>query len=178
VNFPAYPGVYHWTSTTYGRETRFALIYCLWYGLMDTQGKDSPFATLYVLPVRGAHMGAATSAGRVPQDALLPGTPLTVNKAAEDRLALSWGASCVPADTDYEIYEGAIGSFAGHAPRACTTGGATTWTITPAEGNRFFLVVPTNGSVEGSYGLTSAGAERPAGASVCRPQAIAVCPAG
>jgi hypothetical protein len=109
---------------------------------------------------------------------LLPGTPLTVNKAAEDRLALSWGASCVPADTDYEIYEGAIGSFAGHAPRACTTGGATTWTITPAEGNRFFLVVPTNGSVEGSYGLTSAGAERPAGASVCRPQAIAVCPAG
>jgi hypothetical protein len=76
-------------------------------------------------------------------------------------------------DTDFEIYEGTIGDFAGHAPRLCSTGGATTATLTPASGSSYYLVVPRRASVEGSYGLRSDGTQRPAGAGACLPREIA-----
>jgi hypothetical protein len=47
--------------------------------------------------------------------------------------------------------------------------------VDPAAGNRYYLVVPTNGVVEGSYGLTSEGDERLQGSSACMPQSIASC---
>jgi hypothetical protein len=48
-------------------------------------------------------------------------------------------------------------------------------TCTPAAGNTYYLVVPRNAGTEGSYGTTSAGAERPAGANACAPRKFAGC---
>jgi len=110
----------------------------------------------------------SAAAGRVPE-----GDPLTVQSLAGGDLQLTWGSSCPPGDSDYEIYEGLLGNFSSHVPITCTTGGLLTQQITPSPGDRYYLVVPRNALREGSYGLTSDGSERPASASSCMPQAVA-----
>jgi len=115
-------------------------------------------------------------AGTLPDGASVPGTPLTVERQPGGDLTLSWGASCVANDGDYAIYQGTLGDFASHAPMLCSTGGATTSTVTPAAGSTYYLVVPRNGSREGSYGIDSSSTERPASASACLVQSIAACP--
>jgi hypothetical protein len=119
--------------------------------------------------------GSAGGAGAVPDGDFVHGTPLTVNKAGA-MLALAWGPSCRGLDANYEVYEGLLGNPTSHVPLACSTAGATSVTITPTAGNRFYLVVPTFGGVEGSYGMTSAGVERPASTSPCLPRTIGACP--
>ena len=81
-----------------------------------------------------------------------------------------------PTDNEYAIYEGNVGSYYNHASKFCSTGGATTWTFTPATWDAYYLVVPHNGINEGSYGLDSASNERPQGVPACLPQLIGVCP--
>ena len=80
--------------------------------------------------------------------------------------------SCVETDIDYEVYEGTVGSWTSHGPKLCTTGGATTATFAPASGATYYLVVPTDTVVEGSYGWNSDFVERPQGASSCVSQQI------
>src|SRR5262249_18792833 len=87
-----------------------------------------------------------------PRDAVGSVSGLQVAKAGGGSVTLSWAASCSAHDTDYEVYEGALGSFAAGAPRACSTAGATSTTLTPAAGSRYFLVVPRDAWSEGSYG--------------------------
>ena len=113
-------------------------------------------------------------AGAVPDDDGLPGVPLTLT-ANKSSLVLSWGAgSCNPGDSDYEVYEGTIGGlFDSHGPRLCSTGGATTVTLSPGAGNTYYLVVPRNGVSEGSYGRRSDGSQRPQSTAACLPQVIA-----
>jgi hypothetical protein len=110
------------------------------------------------------HEGAA--GGRV--------NSLTVAKSGAN-LALSWSASCSSADNNYEVYEGAIGTWYSHVPVSCATGG-TTATFAPAAGNRYYLAVPRNAANEGSYGKNSAGVERPSSAAACVGQSIGSCP--
>ena len=116
-----------------------------------------------------------TLSGSVPDGATRPGTPLSVSKLGSN-LLLSWSASCGAADTDYEIYEGAIGTYYNHAPKLCSTGGATGAVISPAGADRYYLVVPQNGTSEGSYGLDGTGAERPTAISQCKVQRSGACP--
>ncbi|MFN7966464.1 MAG: zinc-dependent metalloprotease family protein [Acidobacteriota bacterium] len=113
--------------------------------------------------------------GRVPGDRGSSGTPLRLTRSGSN-VTLTWGPSCSPADNDYEVYEGTIGVFTSHTPRLCTTGGATSATFTASAGDRYFLVVARNATREGSYGLTSAGVERPQGGSACLPQLAGGCP--
>lgn len=118
------------------------------------------------------------AAGRVPDNARVPGTPLTLGKAGGGTLAMSWGGSCLAADTDYEVYEGTIGgTFTSHVPRLCTTGGATVASLVPGPSAAYYLIVPRNASREGSYGSGSSGSPRPASAAACLIQAAAArCP--
>jgi len=118
----------------------------------------------------------SAAAGAVPDGQAVPGAPLTLARAPTGRLALSWGASCRAGDTDYAIYEGALGDFAGPHANLCSTGGATTRTITPAPGDAWFVVVPRGALREGSYGRDGTGAERPPAPQPCLPQEIAACP--
>ena len=102
--------------------------------------------------------------------------PLRLGKAAGGQLTLTWSASCLSADTDYGIYEGSVPNYYSHGALVCSTGGATTRTITPGAGNRYYLVVPHQASVEGSYGARKSGVQRPQGAPACLPQSAGTCP--
>ena len=117
----------------------------------------------------------AAGAGRVPDGGPTPGTPLTVDHAPGGDLTLRWGASCAAGDTDFAVYEGRLGDFASHVPRVCTTSSQTLVTLTPAIASSYYLVVPRNGSREGSYGLTSSLAERPPSGAACMAQWVAAC---
>ncbi len=118
--------------------------------------------------------GGAGEAGRVPDGS--HGAPLRVSTASGGQLTLAWDASCLTTDTDYEIYEGIIGSYYSHTAYGCSTGGATATTISPSSGNRYYLVVPRNVFLEGSYGTDSRGLEIPRGASACLEQRVGACP--
>jgi hypothetical protein len=116
-----------------------------------------------------------SSSGQVPDGRRVPGNPLTLLRLTDGNLQLSWGGSCLSTDTDFEVYEGRLGDFISHAPRLCTTGGATTATLAPAAGGTYYLVVPRNSGEEGSYGTNSLGLERPPSLSACVPQAALLC---
>jgi len=100
--------------------------------------------------------------------------PLLVSKVSTF-LRLSWGASCLSSDVDYEIYRGLLGDFGNHAPLYCTTGGFTQKTVPSDTGSYYYLVVPNNAVLEGSYGRTSEGVERPPGAGACLVQGVGAC---
>lgn len=129
-----------------------------------------------VYAARIAPGGGLTGAGRLYGDHGLPGTPLTVARGTQpDDLDLAWAGACGGA-SDYAVYEGSLGAPRSKSPRLCSTGGATSATITSSPGGRFFLVVPRSASAEGSYGHTSDGAERPPDSGACLPQSITACP--
>jgi hypothetical protein len=94
------------------------------------------------------------------------------------KIELSWSASCSEGATDYGIYEGSIGSWYSHVAIACTDAGADlTETVTPAAGNRYYLVVPRNDGAEGSYGTRSGAIQRPVGGAACvGTQIVTSCP--
>jgi hypothetical protein len=122
------------------------------------------------------HLNFSPSAGTVPDGRFVSGPMLNVTKAGGGAITLTWGASCQITDTDYEIYEGAMGSWYSHYAYLCSTGGATTASFAPSAGNTYYLVVPRNASAEGSYGADSNGVERPpSSTSVCAPQAAGAC---
>jgi hypothetical protein len=101
-------------------------------------------------------------------------TPLTLEKFGTN-LLLSWGASCSANDTQYEIYEGDIGTWYSHGFKLCSTGGATAAVVFPAAGSSYYIAVPASATGEGSYGLTGAGSERPVGAPQCLVQQAGAC---
>jgi len=116
----------------------------------------------------------APSVGAVPERQS-EGTPLTIAKTGT-LITLSWGAACGAAwDTDYEVYEGTIGSWYSHTARYCSTNGALTSSFVPSAGNFYYLVVARNGPREGSYGRNSNGAERPQAPNACVPKEMATC---
>jgi len=127
-------------------------------------------------PLLTVEYTAVSPAGRVPDGGPGAGPPLTVTGTGTGDLRLTWGASCLATDTDYEVYAGTIGTFSSYSPLACSTSGATSLTFTPAADSRFYLVLPRNTAREGSYGVDSQGSERAPGSAACLPQAIGTCP--
>jgi len=100
---------------------------------------------------------------------------LMVETATDGNLSLRWSPSCSPDDIEYEVYEGTLGAFDSHTSRFCATGGAMSLTFAPGAGDRYYLVVPSNGIQEGSYGLRTDG-PRPPGSFACKVQDVAPCP--
>ncbi len=151
-----------------------------WRARFRYDSVTTPFAQRsrwFTIPTGGwqeAHLrtGDPAAAGRVPDT----GTPLLVTRAAAGKITLTWANSCMPTDADYAIYEGTAGEYYSHEMRYCSTGGATTRTLTPLSGQTYYLVVPLNGTREGSYGTDSQGHERPVGILTCLPQQVGVCP--
>jgi len=90
---------------------------------------------------------------------------------------LAWEATCTLAP-DYAVYEGVPEDFTGHLPVVCTTGGATSTTVIPGDGDRYFLVVPQDPSsgIEGSYGFASDGTPREPSLSACEAATVCDCP--
>ena len=77
---------------------------------------------------------------------------------------------------DFAVYRGTVGAFTDYASLTCSTARQQTYLATATPGSTFFLVVPTTTAVEGSYGRTSGGAERPPAAVPCKPHDPDVCP--
>jgi hypothetical protein len=113
-------------------------------------------------------------AGAVPDGQIVPGTMLQMSKAFGGSLRLSWGESCNSCDSDYGIYEGDLGDFTSHQLKSCSTGGLTQAAISPDAGDTYYLIVPSNGLAEGSYGHATSG-ERLPGGPACLPHAPAPC---
>ena len=94
---------------------------------------------------------------------------LTVDKSGDD-VTLVWQGSCAGSEDDYAVYEGTLGSFTSHTPRACSTGGTASHALTPSAGDTYYLVVPIHADREGSYGD-----ERPPSTTACAPQQVRPC---
>ncbi len=93
-------------------------------------------------------------------------------------MTLDWAGSCSIADTDYGVYEGTIGGdFTSHLPVGglCTTAGLKTATFNSAAGS-YYLVVPSNGVTEGSYGENDTLGERQQSSAPCVAQVLGSCP--
>ena len=118
---------------------------------------------------------SAAGAGAVPDGEHVTGMQMTVALEDDGKITLSWAASCSPSDDDYAVYEGTVGALESQVPVVCSTDGATSHTFEPESGNRYYLVVPHNGLVEGSYGRWSDGFERSHGPEICRDPSIAGC---
>jgi hypothetical protein len=129
------------------------------------------------IEVGATTLGGGADAGAVPDGDTRPGTQLKVDKAG-NMVTVSWGVSCLAGDTDFGLYEGTLGS-GDLSPVTCSTSNLTSWgPFLPQAGDRYFVVVPSNGTFEGSYGLDSSGAERAVSSAACEPQSIGtpVCP--
>jgi hypothetical protein len=116
--------------------------------------------------------------GSIPDGDEVPGSQLLVSRGLGNQIILSWDDSCTLDDTDYEIYEGRldIGDFDVHAKKVCSTGGVKSLAVsTESDVSSYYLVVPTNGIFEGSYGTKSNGSQRPQGVPACRAQALGEC---
>lgn len=113
--------------------------------------------------------------GAVPDGKVVSGAPLIVARADGDTITLTWGEACSASATDFGVYEGAIGDYSSHQARLCSTGGATSVTITPASTDAYYLVAPNDGQREGLLGDDSGGAGRPQGASPCFVREAAPC---
>lgn len=109
--------------------------------------------------------------GEVPVDQDAPGEPLMILKNGND-LTITWDRECNEGfATDYAIYRGTIAALASgtwdHLPVVCTDAGHDRIeTIEGGSDSYYFLVVPNDATVEGSYGSGSAG-ERPSSSSAC-----------
>lgn len=97
---------------------------------------------------------------------------------APGNIRLKWKPSCSVGGEDYGIYEGKLGAWYSHTRLDCHDDGTPLIEeVTPGAGNRYYLVVPMNPSVEGSYGAASSGAARPVGTATCRTtQMLTPCP--
>jgi hypothetical protein len=104
---------------------------------------------------------------------------IRVNKSllVPGNLSISWAASLSAGAEDYGIYEGSVGSWYSHTAIDCSDNAADrVEDVIPGGGNRYYLVVALNPDLAGSYGRRSSGAERPVGASACRPAQGFDCP--
>ncbi len=122
------------------------------------------------LIVAGGEVPDGTGAGEDPiRFRRLPGN--------SGQFRMSWDSSCGPEDEDYAVYHGTVGGdFTDHVPMLCSTGGSRVIAMTPAAGNRYYLVVPLTFNREGSYGLDGDDIARPASPAPCLSQAVVACP--
>lgn len=100
---------------------------------------------------------------------------IRLSKPSPGLMKLEWDPGCSPTATSHAVYDGQIGDWTSHVPRAC--GAISQFFLSVGNGDRYFLVVPMDDLTEGSYGTDSAGNERPAAIGGCRPlQTLDVCP--
>ncbi len=102
---------------------------------------------------------------------------LALERNGSGTLTLSWGGSCNSGDTDFEVYEGDLGTFSMHRSVLCSTGGTRSASLSEPSGSVYYLVVPRTTGSEGSYGRATSG-ERPVGTSACAPQQVSPCVLG
>jgi hypothetical protein len=103
-----------------------------------------------------------------------PGGGLQVRLEPYGQLRLSWAASCSPEVEDHAVYSGSLETLrAGGwdpSPVTCSAGADLVEYVSPAPGNRFYLVAPLADGNEGLLGHDSNGAQRPPAEASCAPR--------
>jgi len=108
---------------------------------------------------------------RDPVAGAIPPTLMLAERGGE--LELVWQESCASTDYDYSLYAGRIDDgFTGYAVNSCSTAGLESRRVPMPIESTYFLVVPRNLQVEGSYGGWSDLTERPPAATPCMPQSV------
>ncbi|ANM29886.1 hypothetical protein ABI59_10325 [Acidobacteria bacterium Mor1] len=126
---------------------------------------DNPMLGLW--SVAEAPLRAASGVGQVPGRAS-QGVPLTLAKTGPGVVTLDWGGSCSADADDFAVYRGQLGVPGDYSSETCSTGGATSWDVPLATaGGEFFIVVPRDGTREGSYGSDSGGNRRSPSSTPC-----------
>ncbi|ANM31096.1 hypothetical protein ABI59_18225 [Acidobacteria bacterium Mor1] len=124
-------------------------------------------------PIESEVDGLSLEANPGAIDGMDPARQIRVARAGTD-LDISFGDSCSCGAGDYGIYEGTIaslqaGSYDHQQIRCGDAGSDRVERITPASGDTYYLVVPTNAAAEGSYGSRF---DSPTGVSTERPQPV------
>lgn len=118
----------------------------------------------FTLPL-GTPTGCCRGAGPrpVPDSYWVPGTAMTASRVSADgsTVHLTWDVTTCPASS-YNVYSGPLSSVAtyGYDNWACSIATAGASDVPLGSGDQFFVVVPVEGSVEGSHGRDSLGRER------------------
>ena len=93
--------------------------------------------------------------------AVAPQMKVTAYNKVSGTVSLSFGTACIA--TDHSIVYGPLSGVASYAysGRVCGLGVSGTAAFNPGSGSVFWIVVGTTSTLEGSYGTSSGGAERP-----------------
>jgi hypothetical protein len=169
-------------SNGINEEESFIIIPTLagYYGLMIYKPDSSQFTNTinYTLSIT-----SVSGIAEVPDNNIVAGIPLTVEKyAGGGNLLLNWGDSCdhVLDVTHYAIYRGTMANLRtgtyDHVPLFCDSGMNTTEIINTDFDDYYYLIVPTDNSIEGGYGYDSTGTSRPQSPTPCLPQVRIDCP--
>lgn len=131
--------------------------------------------SLTTVPLWSNPAGARTVGCSYP---LLPSSiTVLVSKTGDDPI-LSWQTpSC--AVQAYEIYRGTLPFTSYNHQSVECNGSGLGYTDYSSGENQYYLVVPRNSYLEGSYGIAFDGSffyERPPGSSACKPQCLFHCP--
>ena len=117
-------------------------------------------------PIIQAKVGVCinpSTAPPTPKEASPTGS-LRARKGTGSSVVVTYAAAC--GATNHTIYAGSLSTLRSQgivwSQRYCAQGISGTATFTPATGNQYFVIVGNNGTLEGSYGRRSGGAERPA----------------
>jgi hypothetical protein len=170
--------VQEWGSLPAGEytfEVRSEAEINIWYLGTVVEGGSSHDIVLQFGPP-----GWAGPGGEVPDGSDVPGgPPLHVDRLDGGSVRLTWGPSCRSGDDDYAVYEGELGDPLSLGRVSCSTGGELEYVFQPLQRRgSWFIVVPTDGVTEGSYGDTSEGVERVPSSTACWRQQLGdpVCP--
>jgi hypothetical protein len=110
------------------------------------------------------------SPGTTPGEAAVsPAMKITAYDKVSGTVSLSFGPACLA--TAHTIVYGPLSGVASYSytGQVCGIGASGTATFTPGSGSVFWMVVGESATVEGSYGTSSGGVERPeaVGLSAC-----------
>jgi hypothetical protein len=134
---------------------------CTWDGVRGVCG-DATQDVVFGLVVTGGVIPTAS-----------PGVSNGLSVSRESgQLRLTWAPDCGDG-TIYGVYRGDLGtgySSIAPEPGRCDVAATTTLVSEGAGSADFFLVVPSTGSTEGSYGTDSSGTRRAPASSACHPQ--------
>jgi hypothetical protein len=115
-------------------------------------------------PILDARTGSCVFAAGTPKEASPAGNLTVVRAAGGPGVTVTFSPAC--GSTNHTAYAGNLTTLASSglawSQRFCGLGVTGTATLDPGGAATYFVVVANNGSVEGSYGRSSTGAERPA----------------
>jgi len=122
-----------------------------------------------------AAVATATATGtcqpNIPKPSSVPGRILptiALRILTAGALEITWMPDACNSARDYAIYEGTIGNWYSHRMLDCHDDNSDfRETVPVSSGNKYYLVVPLNPGVEGSYGQDSSAHEIPKAALAC-----------